>query len=161
VEKHFEHYISSPIGWLKIISNSIAIKSIAFEAVKGEIDSEKPPVLLEAVLQLEAYFRGEKPPFDFAIDPEGTAFQKQVWQFLVQIDYGKTINYLELALLFEDKNKTRAVAAANGANPLAIVVPCHRVIGKDGSMTGYAGEIWRKKWLLEHEGFLKQTTLQF
>lgn len=161
MEERFITCFESPIGWVILSSNAIAIKSIEFSVAAVEISSSPPKILLEATQQLENYFNGQKPPFDFAMDPDGTDFQKAVWKQLTAIKYGKTINYLELALLLGDKNKTRAVAAANGANPIAIVIPCHRVIGKDGSMTGYAGEIWRKKWLLQHEGYLQQTSLNF
>ncbi|MCM4160181.1 methylated-DNA--[protein]-cysteine S-methyltransferase [Antarcticibacterium flavum] len=116
-----------------------------FEA--GEIPSE----LKLAVHQLDSYFKGELQEFQLKINPEGTAFQKRVWQALMEIPFGSTVSYLQLARQLGDLKAIRAVAAANGRNPLWIVVPCHRVIGTNGSLTGYAGGLWRKQWLLNHE----------
>lgn len=96
---------------------------------------------------------------DFKLNPKGTAFQQKVWQELLNIPYGKTMSYQELSIKLGDVKATRAVANANGKNPLWIVVPCHRVIGSDGSLTGYAGGLWRKKWLLDHENPVKQQSL--
>lgn len=99
------------------------------------------------------------PALSFKIAPEGTDFQKRVWQQLLDIPFGTTLSYLDLAKQLGDVKAIRAVASANGKNPLWIVVPCHRVIGTDGSLTGYAGGLWRKKWLLEHENPPNQTSL--
>lgn len=110
-----------------------------------------PDVLAEAVNQLKAYFDGKLNTFSFKLNPVGTDFQKRVWDALLKIPYGKTTSYQELSVQLGDIKAIRAVASANGKNPLWIVVPCHRVIGSDGSLTGYAGGLWRKKWLLEHE----------
>src|SRR5690606_31148847 len=115
--------------------------------------------LRTAALQLGEYFSGSRTRFSFKIAPEGTDFQKKVWQQLQQIPFGQTISYLELSRTLGDVKAIRAVASANGKNPLWIVIPCHRVIGTDGSLTGYAGGLWRKKWLLEHENPPKQTSL--
>ncbi len=109
------------------------------------------PLLTDCVQQLIEYFQGERRVFDLPLDQPGTKFQQQVWNLLCLIPYGKTISYLDLALQTGDKNNTRAVANANGRNRIAIMVPCHRVIGHNGSLTGYAGGLWRKKWLLELE----------
>lgn len=161
IEKLFSNCIETPIGWVKIMSNESTILSITFSEHKATSTVALPPLLTEASAELTSYFLGKNPPFDFPIAYNGTDFQNAVWKQLKSIEYGKTINYLELAIALGDPKKTRAVAAANGANPFAIVVPCHRVIGKNGSMTGYAGGIWRKEWLLRHEGFLAQTALDF
>lgn len=110
-----------------------------------------PDVLQPAVTQLQEYFNGSRTHFDFSLNPQGTDFQKKVWNALVRIPCGKTLSYHQLAVQLGDVKAIRAVASANGKNPLWIVVPCHRVIGANGSLTGYAGGIWRKKWLLEHE----------
>ena len=118
-----------------------------------------PDALTDAVRQLEAYFGGTRQTFELQLNLKGTDFQKSVWQELLNIPYGKTISYLELSRRLGDMKAIRAAAAANGQNPLWIVVPCHRVIGSDGSLTGYAGGLWRKKWLLEHESPYKQQTL--
>ncbi len=109
--------------------------------------------------ELSAYFKGELQKFSFPLTPRGTDFQKRVWQILQEIPYGETITYLEQARRLGNVKAIRAVASANGRNPLWVVVPCHRVIGSDGSLTGYAGGLWRKKWLLEHEGARSQLSL--
>ena len=121
--------------------------------------SEVPKELQEAVLQLKEYFSGSRTHFSFKIAPEGTEFQKRVWEQLLKIPFGTTVSYLDLSKELGDIKAIRAVASANGKNPLWIVVPCHRVIGSDGSLTGYAGGLWRKKWLLEHENPSNQTSL--
>ncbi len=124
-----------------------------------EISTKIPEELKEAVLQLQDYFDGKRKEFTFAINPIGSEFQKKVWQELLHIPFGKTCSYLELSKKLGDVKAIRAVASANGKNPLWIVVPCHRVIGSDGSLTGYAGGLWRKKWLLEHENPTQQESL--
>src|SRR5690606_10608058 len=118
-----------------------------------------PDGLKDAAQQLREYFAGTRRDFQLRLNPKGTDFQKSVWNELLQIPYGTTISYLALSRRLGDVKAIRAVAAANGQNPFWIVVPCHRVIGSDGSLTGYAGGLWRKKWLLEHESPYKQQTL--
>ncbi len=142
--------IKTPIGIATIEGdeNGIAIISIADE---GIVSQGIPTVLQEAVTQLQDYFAGQRSYFDFKMNPKGTEFQQKVWRGLCEIPFGKTISYLELAKQLGDVKAIRAAASANGKNPLWIVVPCHRVIGTDGTLTGYAGGLWRKKWLLEHE----------
>ena len=150
--------IKTPLGMatIKGDENGIAIISIADE---GEISKVIPSVLQEAVTQLQEYFDGNRTHFDFQLNPAGTEFQQKVWKGLCEIPFGKTMSYLELAKQLGDVKAIRAVASANGKNPLWIVVPCHRVIGTDGSLTGYAGGLWRKKWLLEHENPSTQQSL--
>jgi methylated-DNA-[protein]-cysteine S-methyltransferase len=153
-------FIKTPLGVAKIVGdeNGIAVISILEEGdprVKLEsaeqITAETPSVLQESVQQLQEYFEGNRTDFDFKMNPSGTEFQQRVWQELQQIPFGKTMSYLDLSKKLGYVKAIRAVASANGKNPLWIVVPCHRVIGTDGSLTGYAGGLWRKKWLLEHE----------
>ena len=108
----------------------------------------------QAADQLAAYFAGTRQTFDFPMTPAGTAFQQSVWRLLTTVPFGTTLSYLTLSRQLGDEKAIRAVAAANGRNPLWIAVPCHRIIGSDGSLTGYAGGLWRKQWLLEHEGAL-------
>lgn len=112
-----------------------------------------------AVKQLQQYFEGNLAEFDLKIIPEGSNFQQKVWQALREIPFGKTCSYLELAKKLGDVKAIRAVAAANGKNPLWVIVPCHRVIGSDGSLTGYAGGLYRKQWLLNHENNYTQLSL--
>lgn len=151
-------YIKTPLGIATIIGdeNGISVISVSDE---GEISSQIPAVLQEAVSQLNDYFEGKRTNFDLVLNPKGTDFQQKVWKGLLEIPFGKTMSYLELSKNLGDVKAIRAVASANGKNPLWIVVPCHRVIGTDGSLTGYAGGLWRKKWLLEHENPSNQQTL--
>ena len=151
-------FINSPLGITKIEGdeNGIVVISILSE---GEVTTEIPSELQEAVTQLQEYFEGKRTDFTFKLNPKGTSFQQKVWQELSNIPFGKTISYLDLAKKLGDAKVIRAAASANGKNPLWIVVPCHRVIGTDGSLTGYAGGLWRKKWLLEHENPTNQQSL--
>ena len=150
--------IKTPLGIAKITGdeNGISVISISDE---GDISKTIPSVLQEAVTQLSDYFDGKRPVFTFKLNPTGTEFQQKVWKGLLEIPFGKTMSYLELSKKLGDVKAIRAVASANGKNPLWIVVPCHRVIGTDGSLTGYAGGLWRKKWLLEHENPTTQQSL--
>ena len=151
-------FIESPLGITKIVGdeNGISVISILSE---GDITNKIPKNLQECVSQLHEYFAGQRNNFDFKLNPQGTDFQQKVWQELLNIPFGKTMSYLDLSKKLGDVKAIRAVASANGRNPLWIVVPCHRVIGTDGSLTGYAGGLWRKKWLLEHESPSKQQSL--
>lgn len=110
-----------------------------------------PPLLIQCIEQLIQYFHGDRRIFELPINQQGTPFQQQVWNELMAIPYGKTISYLQLAIRTGDPRATRAVANANGRNNVCIIVPCHRVIGSNRELTGYAGGLWRKKWLLDHE----------
>lgn len=151
-------FIQTPLGISKIEGDEMGIAVISILA-EGEITKKIPAVLQEAVSEIQDYFEGKRTEFTFKLNPKGTEFQQKVWQELLQIPYGKTTSYLELSKKLGDVKAIRAVASANGKNPLWIVVPCHRVIGTDGSLTGYAGGLWRKKWLLDHENPLKQQSL--
>jgi methylated-DNA-[protein]-cysteine S-methyltransferase len=115
--------------------------------------------LQDCVKQLEDYFMGKRNSFNLKLNPKGTLFQKKVWEELLNIPFNKTRTYLEQSKALGDVKAIRAVASANGKNPIWIIIPCHRVIGSDGSLTGYAGGIWRKKWLLAHENPVKQQSL--
>ncbi|MDO6489952.1 methylated-DNA--[protein]-cysteine S-methyltransferase [Cellulophaga sp. 3_MG-2023] len=151
-------YIKTPLGIAKLEGDEGGLSVISV-LDDGEITEVIPEVLEDAVYQLQEYFRGERTKFSLTLNPTGTEFQKKVWDALLQIPYGKTYSYLELSKVLGDPKAIRAVAAANGKNPLWIMVPCHRVIGSDGSLTGYAGGLHRKKWLLEHESPVTQTSL--
>lgn len=161
-------YIKTPLGIAKIIGDENGISEISvldegdprakLELAK-QISTEIPMVLQEAISQLADYFERKRINFNFKLNPKGTDFQKKVWKSLLEIPYGKTRTYLEQSKILGDVKAIRAVASANGKNPLWIVVPCHRVIGTDGSLTGYAGGLWRKKWLLEHENPTAQQSL--
>lgn len=123
----------------------------AFELLHLQTDSHTKSLLQEAAEQLRQYFAGERQTFNLPLAAPGTTFQQQVWHQLRQIPFGHTQSYGELAQRLGNKNAMRAVGAANGRNPIAIIVPCHRVIGADGKLTGYAGGLDRKIWLLQHE----------
>ncbi len=151
--------INTPLGITEIQGDENGISKIYIRDENDEITSKIPSELEEAAIQLQEYFEGKRTHFTFLLHPSGTEFQKKVWQELLNIPFGKTCSYLELSKKLGDVKAIRAVAAANGKNPLWIVVPCHRVIGSDGSLTGYAGGLWRKKWLLEHENPSVQKTL--
>lgn len=147
-------FLQTPLGTALVEGdeNGISRISITDGNSNATIDHGKiPDALVEAVNQLKAYFDGKLNNFSVKLNPAGTDFQKRVWDALLKIPYGKTTSYQELSIQLGDVKAIRAVASANGKNPLWIVVPCHRVIGSDGSLTGYAGGLWRKKWLLEHE----------
>jgi methylated-DNA-[protein]-cysteine S-methyltransferase len=143
-------YFSSPLGIAKIEGYENGVSNISVLS-EGEVSKKIPKELKNAVNQLQEYFEGKRKDFDFKLNPKGTDFQQKVWQELLNIPFGKTMSYMDLSNKLGDVKAIRAVASANGKNPLWIVVPCHRVIGTDGSLTGYAGGLWRKKWLLEHE----------
>lgn len=151
-------YVKTPLGTARIIGNENGIAEISILS-EGEFSEELPSVLKESVKQLNEYFAGKRTDFNFKLNPKGTEFQQRVWQELLKIPFGKTVSYMDITKKIGDVKAIRAVASANGKNPLWIVVPCHRVIGTDGSLTGYAGGLWRKKWLLEHENPTAQQSL--
>jgi methylated-DNA-[protein]-cysteine S-methyltransferase len=151
--------MTTPIGRLDIVARAEAIVSIWFE-IDGEgrrrddavpVAPGEHPLLDRAVTQLEEYFDGERTEFDLPLDPDGTPFQQQAWAALRRIPYGETISYGQQAVMLGDRKKSRAVGAANGRNPIPIVVPCHRVVGSNGHLTGFAGGLDTKAWLLDHE----------
>lgn len=151
--------IQTPLGNAKISGEANGISSIKITEENTEITTKIPEAFKLVVAQLQEYFDGKRTSFSFPINPKGTEFQRKVWNELLQIPFGTTCSYLELSKKIGDAKAVRAVAAANGKNPLWIAIPCHRVIGSDGSLTGYAGGLWRKKWLLAHENPIKQETL--
>ena len=151
-------FIKTPLGTAKITGDEQGIASISI-LEEGTITKKIPKDLKEAANQLQDYFNGKRTSFDFKLNPQGTEFQQKVWQALLDIPFGKTVSYMDITKKLGNVKAIRAVASANGKNPLWIVVPCHRVIGTDSSLTGYAGGLWRKKWLLEHENPSTQQSL--
>lgn len=144
--------ISTPIGFIEVNGDEDGLASVVFLdsddcAVSESISRE----LKDAVEQLREYFDGKREEFSLKLSPKGTDFQKRVWKRLQEIPFGKTTSYQQMANQLGDPKVIRAAASANGKNPISIIIPCHRVIGSDGSLTGYAGGLHRKKWLLEHE----------
>jgi methylated-DNA-[protein]-cysteine S-methyltransferase len=154
-------YISSPLGIILIESTDQAVSFIHFLEEKEPVAQEAGDELTAiAAQQLREYFDGTRQYFDFPFLQTGTVFQQKVWQQLLKIECGQTQSYLELARKLGDEKCIRAAASANGKNNLAIVVPCHRVIGSGGKLVGYAGGLWRKQWLLEHEAKMAGKSIQ-
>jgi len=156
IEKIYFTHMESPVGRLLLAGGRAGLKWIGFSEGRAAIKPEpdwlpSDQYLTEAIRQLDAYFRGELRSFDLPLVLEGTTFQKTVWQELLKIPYGATVSYREIARRIGKLKAVRAVGAANGRNPLPIVVPCHRVIGSDGSLTGYGGGLQIKEFLLELE----------
>lgn len=145
-------YYRTPVGIAKISEDDDCISSITIHNDEDFIiEAPQSDLLKTTIKQLDEYFAGERKVFDLPLKQSGTDFQQQVWQHLLAIEYGSTVSYAQLSNQMKNPLAIRAIAAANGKNSLWIVVPCHRVIGSDGSLTGYAGGLWRKQWLLEHE----------
>lgn len=152
----FHTYYQSPIGLIRISGTDQFISEMSFidthQMPPAQQHKKKiPPLAIRAIEELIQYFQGERRVFEFAIHQPGTEFQQKVWHELLNIPFGRTISYLELSKRLGDTKAIRAAASANGKNNIAIVVPCHRVIGSKNDLVGYAGGLWRKKWLLEHE----------
>lgn len=152
-------FLKTPLGILEIIGSQEGLRSVSFTDEEVSTIENVPGSLRECHDQLKEYFGGRRKHFELKLDPVGSEFQKRVWKELCAIEYGETTSYKDQALRLGDLKAIRAVAAANGKNPIAVIIPCHRVIGSDGSLTGYAGGLWRKKWLLEHENPPLQTRL--
>jgi methylated-DNA-[protein]-cysteine S-methyltransferase len=146
-------YYESPIGLIEIGGTATHIVSLYFvEDRRAAFDPY--PTVLEAVRQVAEYFSGQRQVFDLDLALHGTAFQERVWQQLLKVPYGQAATYQEIANALNKPKAVRAVGAANGQNPISIIVPCHRIIGSDGKLVGYGGGLWRKEWLLRHEGYL-------
>jgi methylated-DNA-[protein]-cysteine S-methyltransferase len=153
-------YYQSPLGLLRVGGTDTYISEISFvDNLDGTAESDAgadlkgpvPPLIIQCIEQLIQYFQGQRRVFEFPVYQEGTDFQQKVWAELSAIPFGKTLSYLDMARRLGDTKTIRAAAAANGKNHVAIVVPCHRVIGSKRDLVGYGGGLWRKKWLLEHE----------
>ncbi|HEO8420803.1 methylated-DNA--[protein]-cysteine S-methyltransferase [Niallia sp. FSL W8-0635] len=150
----------SPIGVIEISGTEKAVHSILFsekELAENVVDGYTPNVLVTCCEQLDAYFKGIRRDFSFPMELGGTPFQKQVWNALTTIPYAATGSYKDIAYNIGNEKAVRAVGSANGKNKLCIVIPCHRIIGANGTLTGYAGGLWRKEWLLSHEQKFGQT----
>lgn len=150
----FMAYYRSPIGLIRISGTDSCINEINFiddQTNPGLESIQLPPLAIQCVEQLIQYFQGARRVFEFPVDQNGTAFQLKVWSELSNIPYGKTISYLELSRRLGDLKSIRAAASANGKNNLAVVIPCHRVVGSKNDLVGYAGGLWRKRWLLDLE----------
>lgn len=160
--------VGSPVGSLTVVASDAGIRAILWPDDRPErvrlatvvsTTDDVPSILVDAATQLGEYFEGERTDFDLPLDPAGTPFQEQAWTALRSIPFGSTVSYAEQAEQMGDRRKARAVGAANGRNPISIVVPCHRVVGSNGSLTGFAGGIDAKHWLLAHESRVAGLTL--
>ncbi len=149
---HYTYY-KSPVGVLRIAATDHCINEITFIDSEDEVQpgGGTTPLLNQAVEQLIEYFNGKRLLFDLPVHQQGTEFQMKVWNELLNIRFGKTISYMELAKRLGNAKAIRAAASSNGKNQLCIIVPCHRVVGSNQTLVGYAGGLWRKKWLLNHE----------
>ena len=143
--------MDSPVGILKLSSDELYLKAISFDAEYLDEETDVPEILIIAQNQLEEYFSGNRQQFDLSIEPDGTVFQHRVWKEVAAVGFGLTQSYGQIAQILGSENFSRAVGMANGKNPLPIIIPCHRIIGNNGKLTGYAGGLERKKWLLLHE----------
>lgn len=147
-------HVTSPIGIVEIGASSEGVTHLDFVDTPQHQQSGSNNVLRLAIEQIEAYFHGRLQVFDLPLDLAGTPFQRSVWEALLTVPFGRTASYQQIADTVGKPKAMRAVGAANGRNPVSIIVPCHRIIGKNGSLTGYGGGLWRKEWLLRHEGIL-------
>lgn len=152
---YYSHY-TSPVGELMLVGDGVSLQAVRFDKGGNSIDPQpdwlrRNAAFLTVKKQLDAYFEGQLRQFTLPLSPQGTEFQLRVWQALQQIPYGNTCSYLDIARSLGDTKATRAVGAANGQNPIPIIIPCHRVIGQDGSLTGFGGGLDRKRYLLALE----------
>ena len=152
-DKTYYGYYTSEIGMLEVGGTDTAITSLYFVEERRE-GVESCPVVDEAIRQVDEYFGGTRRAFDLPLALAGTDFQRRVWRQLLAVPYGQTASYGEIARALGKPKAVRAVGAANGQNPISIIVPCHRIVGSDGKLVGYGGGLWRKEWLLKHEGCL-------
>lgn len=153
------HYFDSPLGTIKVKGDVAGVQEVLFEESTLEMEKTVPMFLVPCVEQLQQYFAGKRIVFDFKMNPQGTDFQKAIWILLNELPFGSTISYLTLSRTYGNTKAVRAVAAAIGKNPILVAIPCHRVIGSDGTLIGYAGGLDRKETLLEIEGFPVQKRL--
>ncbi len=149
--KTYKTYYKSPLGPIEIVGTQDNILSLNFVEDMMQRDAELPFCVKACLKQIDEYFKGKRKEFLLNLEPLGTDFQKRVWQQLRKISFGETVSYGDIANAIDNPNASRAVGNANRINPISIIIPCHRVIGSDGSLTGYGGGLWRKEWLLKHE----------
>lgn len=150
-------YYESELGMIEVKGNGEGIHSLDFigkDKIISKIDKQIPGILTDCLNQLDEYFKGVRKEFNLKLVLQGTDFQKSVWAEMLNVPFGKTATYKEIALSLGNVKAVRAVGGASSRNKIAIIIPCHRIIGKNRSLTGYAGGIWRKEWLLKHEGYL-------
>ena len=147
----YKNTLETPIGYLEFRTNRDYLLSIRFTDIFVKSSDYQPEIMNESMKQITEYFKGERKEFNLKLDPNGTDFQLMVWEEVKKVPFGKTATYLDIAKQTGSLKNTRAVGLANGKNPIPIIIPCHRIIGTNGKLTGYAGGLERKKWLLQHE----------
>ncbi len=159
--QEYKTYYTSELGQLEIVGTEAGITAVLFvdEEPESNVSPVVHPCLQACVQQLDEYFKGERQEFSLTLAPQGTPFQQKIWQQISQIPYGQTASYLEIARAINNEKAIRAVGQANGRNPISIIIPCHRIIGSNGKLTGYGGGLWRKAWLLTHEKSIPGTQL--
>jgi len=158
--KTYKAYYKSPLGPIEISGMPDSILSVDFVEEMLPGDADLPFCLKTCIKQIDEYFNGKRKEILLKLDPQGTIFQRTVWLQLEKIPFGAVVSYGEIASIIGKPTACRAVGSANGRNPIAIIIPCHRVVGSDGSLTGYGGGLWRKEWLIKHEkGFLPDNIL--
>ncbi len=148
----YQAYYKSELGWIEVKGDESGISSILF--VEQNQEDVSHPIVEQCIVELDEYFHKKRTEFTVPLQANGTPFQKQVWNALCSVPYGKSASYLDIAEKIGNPKAVRAIGGANSRNPLSIIVPCHRIIGKSGKLVGYEGGLWRKEWLLKHEGFL-------
>jgi methylated-DNA-[protein]-cysteine S-methyltransferase len=159
MEKLHVSYLESPVGLIKIVASEQYVVSVTYPRKKS--DDENPNEATRTCMdQLHEYFNGSRKLFDIPVRAKGTEFQVRVWEELMKVPFGTRTTYVDLARKLGDPKYTRAVGLANSRNRISIIVPCHRVVGRDGKLTGYAGGLWRKHWLLKHESMVEGMTHQ-
>ena len=150
---NFSTILDSNIGPIQLTASDKGLTGLIFDAkFSNDSSGSNHPILNEARKQLDEYFQGKRKEFNIPLDMNGTEFQMKVWNALAKIGYGTTATYQDIANSIKNTKSVRAVGLANGKNPIPIIIPCHRIIGSNGKLTGYGGGLWRKEWLLRHEG---------
>ena len=147
----YEAYYKSPIGSIRLRGTKENLMALDFVDIESQNDSSAMGLMQRCLRQLDEYFQGRRKTFELPLAPQGTAFQKRVWSYLLKIRYGNAVSYKTVAEGIGKHRAFRAVGGANNKNPIAIIIPCHRVIGSNGDLTGYGSGLWRKEWLLAHE----------
>ncbi|MFD3445877.1 methylated-DNA--[protein]-cysteine S-methyltransferase [Microbacteriaceae bacterium 4G12] len=146
----YRAYYKSVLGWIEVIGEEEGITAVSF--VEEPQETILHPIVEQCVAELDEYFHKKRTSFTVPLCTNGTPFQQKVWNALCTISFGETASYADIAIKIDNEKAVRAVGGANNKNPISILIPCHRVIGKNGQLVGYGGELWRKEWLLQHEG---------
>ncbi|MCP8968889.1 methylated-DNA--[protein]-cysteine S-methyltransferase [Ectobacillus ponti] len=150
----YQSYYKSELGWIEIKGTESGIAAVEF--VENPGTEQFHPIVEQAKTELDEYFKKQRTAFTVPLCAAGTPFQKQAWDALCTVPFGETASYADMAVKVGNPKAVRAIGGANNKNPISIIVPCHRIIGKNGKLVGYGGGLWRKEWLLKHEGVLPE-----